>query len=935
VQFVLFGSLTVIDSTGECAALGGARLRVLLATLLLHANKPVSTEALADAVWDGAPPAGAATTLRGHVLRLRRALGSEAGARIVVHDPGYLVRVADSELDVLEFQKRCLLSGDAIHAHDWAGASAAATEALALWQGTPLVDVPCQALRDAWLPRLEQARIQALEWRIDADLHLGRRDQLVPELHTLVAEHPLRERFHIQLMLALAGAGRQTEALAAYQEARRVLIDELGIEPGPELRELQERILAGDAGLLHAPRPASESVPTDRAVVPRQLPAATGHFVGREAELKTLAELLSWRTEAGGSVVISAIGGTAGIGKTALAVYWAHQSAPDFPDGQLYINLRGFGPSPAPVPPAEAIRRFLDALGVPSGNMPVDPEDLAALYRSRLADRRVLILLDNARDAEQVRPLLPGTPGALAIVTSRNQLGGLVALDGAVPLTLDLLTESEACELLARRLGSERIRSDESTAVELVNLCARLPLALNIAAARAALHPARPLSELVDELRDTRRRLSALTTEDAAADLRTVFSWSYCALSEEAAHLFRLLGLFPGASIPAHAAAALSDLPLDRAERLLEALVNASLLEGVSAGRYRFHDLLRAYAAEMAQQESAESRHSAICRVGGWYLYASHQAMTSLRVYAPPVDIESAARSEPALDLPDGASAMAWYDLERANIRDLAQLARTERLDQLVPLLALCMQPYYMASGRWEDAVALNDLAQAAAHDLGDLTVQARLLNNLSTPYVHLGRADLAVEASRQALELHTSLGNVGKQAHCMVCIADAFKALDRMDEAFDWYQRAVALYQQVDAPIELAFTVNNLAYSYILAGRYEDAVATALEAVELARGQSTSIAASALDTLGTAYLRAGKTDQAIHALREAVEAYADSDDRYLSADALDHYGDALASASRTQEALAIWRRAVELFDGVDDERAAAIGAKSVNTMLR
>ena len=431
VRFVLLGTLMLAGGAGDLVAVPGARQRALLASLLLSANVPVSCDALAEAVWDGSPPPGAAATLRSHVRRLRGALGPQAGARISACDPGYLISVREPELDVLGFEAACAAAGAARRAARWPEASAAAVRALELWRGTPLLDVPSQVLRDRFVPRFEQLRLQALEDRAEADLRLGRQDRLIPELRELAARYPVRERFHAQLMEALARGGRRGEALEAYRQARRVLVDELGIEPGPQLRLLHQQILDGDPALAappaghdatpQAPAPATDSA-SSPAWVPRELPGTAAYFTGRDEEMAVLAGLLDrGGEETPGTVVISAIGGTAGVGKTALAVHWAHQVADRFPDGQLYVNLRGYDPG-QPVPAADALAGFLRALGVPGPDIPPEPDERAARYRSLLAGRRMLVVLDNAGSVEQVRPLLPGTPACVTVVTSRDSL---------------------------------------------------------------------------------------------------------------------------------------------------------------------------------------------------------------------------------------------------------------------------------------------------------------------------------------------------------------------------------------------------------------------------------------------------------------------------------------------------------------------------------
>ena len=539
MEFGLLGPLVVGDGTRQ-VSVSAPRQRVLLAALLLNAGRVVSLDALGETLWEGQLPAGARGALHSAVQRLRSTLGPPGADLVETRPPGYLIKVDDGEFDVREFGGLAARGHAAAEAGAWGQAAGLLREALALWRGEPLADVPSQLLRDREVPALEDQRLQALVARIDADLHLGRHSEVVAELRQLVAAHPLQEQFHAQLMLSLYRSGRQADALAAYQDVRRVVAEELGIDPSPELRLLQQRILTADDRLLPAPDgsppdgsppdPASVTLslaagsPGDPVaaprVVPRQLPAATRHFAGRAGALKALTELADEAAETATSqaTVISVIDGTAGIGKTTLALRFAHQAAGRFPDGQLYVNLRGFDPAGVPVTPEEALRLLLDALSVPAARIPAGLDAQAGLYRSLLAGQRMLVLLDNARDVNQVRPLLPASPGCLVIVTSRNQLTSLVAAEGAAPLTLDVLTDGEAHELLTRRLGAQRVADDPSAADELIQQCARLPLALSIAAARSASQPGLSLLALTADLRDARGRLDALDAGHPAAE---------------------------------------------------------------------------------------------------------------------------------------------------------------------------------------------------------------------------------------------------------------------------------------------------------------------------------------------------------------------------------------------------------------------------------
>ena len=511
-EFCLLGPL-LVRRNGAVVPVTAGKQRVVLAALLLSANRVVSLDELSAALWGLTPPVSARATLQNYVKRLRQALAGTGGSRISTLPQGYMITAAADELDVSRFEALQGRAREAANEGAWDRAAAELRRALSLWPGEPLAGVPSKLLAEREAPRLAEMRLQAIEARIDADLHLGRHADVIPELRQLASVHPLRERLPALLMLALYRDGQQAEALAAYQRARRVLIEQLGSEPWPELRRLQHQILTADPA-LHVPQPAPAG---HRTVVPRQLPAPVAHFAGRTRELKALTGMLDEATADGGTVVISAIGGTAGVGKTALAVHWAHQVTEWFPDGQLYADLRGFGPLGKPVAAADAVRRFLDALQVPAGQVPASPEAQQDLYRSLLAGRRMLIVLDNARDAAQVRPLLAGGPGCLVLVTSRNQLTSLVAAEGAHPVSLDVLSPQDARELVERRLGAERVMTEPEAVTGLIALCARLPLALAIASARAAMNSGLPLATLAAELGETAGRLDALDAGETSS----------------------------------------------------------------------------------------------------------------------------------------------------------------------------------------------------------------------------------------------------------------------------------------------------------------------------------------------------------------------------------------------------------------------------------
>jgi DNA-binding SARP family transcriptional activator len=469
----LLGPLQLRDGKEELTV-PAAKQRVVLAALLLHSGHAMSFDELAETIWDDDPGPGAHATIRNYVRRLRKVLGPALGARIITRDPGYLIEVSEDELDLLRFARLCRNGGAAVRAGHWQPASRILDDALELWRGTPLVDIPSGRLQRDEVPPLTQARLQALEWRFEADLRLGRHAEAVTALEAVCAKNPLRERFGVLLMLALYRCGRQADALAVYLTVRNALAGDLGVEPGPELRGTHERILRADPSLMDeqdhyenhhfqgerfaraesgsttsvaGPAHQRAAVPT----IPRQLPPRPAHFAGRQTELTELDKLLDHLGSEPGAQVIAVIGGTAGIGKSALAMHWAHRVTDLFPDGQLHIDLHGFDPAQPPVEWPDAIRGFLDALAVPASRVPAGADARASLYRSLLAGKRMLVVLDNARDEQQVRPLIPGEPGCRVVVTSRNELAGLVVSHGATTITLDVLPDG-GCHLRQNNL---------------------------------------------------------------------------------------------------------------------------------------------------------------------------------------------------------------------------------------------------------------------------------------------------------------------------------------------------------------------------------------------------------------------------------------------------------------------------------------------------
>ena len=962
--FGLLGLLTVVEETGEPVEIAGLRLRGLLAALLLEANSPVSGEVLAEAVWNGAPSPGAHRTLHSHIARLRRALGVQGAGRIEAREPGYLVHVASTELDVLEFEALCQMSGEALRCGAWEQASDAAARALGLWRGEPLLDVASQVLRDRFVPRLEQLRLQALEDRAEAELHLGRHERLVPQLRELTGAHPLRERFHTQLMQALAGAGRRAEALQAYRDARRVLVEELGIEPGPGLRDLHGRILAGNDAQPTA-KPSTDQAPTPVAAVgavPRQLPAAPGHFTGRHGELEWLTGLADRSDPAagvGGTVVISAIDGMAGIGKTALAVHAAYRLANRFPGGQLFVDLHGYTKGYPPRKPGEALEAFLRTLGMPPGQIPEETEQRAALYRQRLADTSTLIVLDNALDEAQVRPLLPGAPGCLVLVTSRRRLKGL---DDARSLPLDLLAPQDAVALLRAVAGPSRVPADDPAVGEIAELCGYLPLALRIAGALLRHRPAWGLGHLAGQLRDQHQRVQALS--DGERDLGAVFDLSYTGLGERHRRLFRSLGLVPGADADAYAAAALLDTDPAAATGLLEDLVDHNLLIAHAPGRYRLHDLIRAHARTLADHDPQPDRDAAVNRLLHYYAHTAQSASIPIARYPRPAPGGPAHAPAHAPVLPRPEAARAWLRAERDNLEAARNHARTLALDEHTLALAAGLAEILRTDGPLTRALDLHQAAAETAERQGRPAAHATALTDLGTARRLTGDLPGATDALSQALEIHRETGDRQGEAYALNELGRVQEQTGDLPGASDAHTRALEIYRETGHRQGEAGALTDLGSVRRLAGDLPEAAETLTRALEIYRetgdrqGEATALnelgrvrrptgdlpgaaefharaleifraighrlgEAAALNELGRVRRLAGDLPGAAETHARAMEIYRETGHRGNEAWALNHYAATVAATGDLTRALALYRQALainrELGNPVDE----------------
>ena len=675
--------------------------------------------------------------------------------------------------------------------------------------------------------------------------------------------------------------------------------------------------------------------PRAAASVPRQLPGTTAHFAGRAAELAALDKLLDDCSGARpGTVVVSSVGGTAGVGKTALVVHWAHQAAHRFSHGQLYVNLRGFDPSGVPVTPAEAISLFLGALGVPPAQIPQDLAAQASLYRSLLVDRQVLIVLDNARDEQQIRPLLPGGPDCLVIVTSRRQMVGLAAADGASLLTLDLLSQAEARQMLAQRLGCERAAAEPDAVDQILSLCARLPLALAIAAARAAARPCLPLAALAAELRETPGRLDALDTPDPAASVRAVFSWSARQLGSGAARMFGLLGLHPGPDITIPAAASLAGITVPAAGRELRELTAANLLSEHLPGRYTCHDLLRSYAAELAPAADGADGRAASGRVLDHYLHTARAAALLLSPSRRPICTDTARAGVTPEHLPGHQQAMVWFEAEHQVLLAAVALAAGTGFDAHAWQLPWAMADFLDRRGHWHDSAAVQRIALDAATRLGDTPARAMAGRALGKACAWLSDYDQARACLAESLALYQQLGDRDGQARVRQSLMWVAEREARYAEALKHAEQALVLFRATDDQAGQAAALNAVGWCHALLGDPRQARAFCQQALTLnqERGNRRSEALT-WDSLGYAEHQLGNFAAAAACYQRAHSLFCEFGDRFYQAEILTHLGDTRYAADDQDAARSAWRQALDILDDLRHPDAEHLRAKLATTI--
>jgi DNA-binding SARP family transcriptional activator len=1103
VELRLLGPIEVW-SDGELVATGPPKQRCVLTVLALEANRVVPVETITDRVWDNSPAAAARTLVQTYVARLRRVLAECGASRtptLTYRSGGYVLSIEPKSVDLHRFRWLFTRSVAIVH-DDVERAISGMREALALWRGTPLSD-----LNGEWARRmretLQDQRLAALRQLLGAQLDAGRHDEVLAQLDELLIAHPLDEKLAGQRMLALHRAGRHAESLDCYRDARASLLDEVGDEPGPELKDLHQRLLRRDPTLdmptrrghrytdqpprtivalravdqrhhlaanrpethefvhrvltsacaevglswadchraereggvlvtappevatwtlidavadhlgqavdahtnrhqgidtvplriaLHleqagedgqqtaaedidmalrlldapalSPAPADSPVasaliisagfldaaarsgavrdmtvyrsvevvidgntvpcwvrllhdsPTPIAPTPRQLPARPRLFTGRSVELARLTKALDALGDSGATVVISAIGGTGGMGKTWLALCWAHQNIGRFLDGQLYVNLRGFDPAGQPMPPEIAIRGFLDALGVQPGAIPIDWQAQIGLYRSLIADRRILVLLDNARDSAQVAPLLPGAGSCAVLVTSRHRLTGLATAHGAQQLDLDVLAEPEAAELLTRYLGHDVVAAEPEAVAEILACCAGLPLALSIVAARANAQPELPLAALAEELRDAADRLDTLDGGDLGVNLRAVFACSYHALGAKVARVFGLLGLAPGADTSLPATASLTGLPLSCARPVLRNLDSAYLVQQYQRGRYRMHDLVRLYAAERAHHDLPEDeRTEALRRLIDFYLHTAYTGDRLLQPLRPPIQLGPPSPGCAPYPLVDENQAMTWFGNEHPNLLAAQGLSKELGWDTLVWQLAWALDSFHRRRGRLRDDHTTWQAALAAAERLADPSIQSLAHRRLGGAAARAGLHGQALDHLRQALAVAAHADDRSGQAHSHYAMARALEQQADDRSALTHAHHALRLSQLLGNPTMEAIALNAVGWYHARLGEYHQGRTYCELALTLNRHHGHRDGeADTLDSLGYIAHLAGRYTDALASYRQALALYRDVGNAYDEANTLARLAETHAALGNHSHAHKAWRHAQGLY---------------------
>ncbi|WIX79580.1 BTAD domain-containing putative transcriptional regulator [Amycolatopsis carbonis] len=910
VRFELLGHLRAWRG-GRELALGPPAQRLLLTVLLARGGRPAGLDELVGLLWEDEVPASAGNVIQRYVGALRRLVEPDLPARaqgswLVRDSSGYALRPGATTSDLAEFRafaeqaRQVEASGEAM---------AWFVKALDLCRATAGAGAAVPTRVAALLAGIDREVATVLMQAADLALDTGQSPQpLLPHLERVAALDPFDEGVHARLMRTLATLGRRALALEVYRAIRDRLVDELGVEPGPELAQVQRELLAEPE--RQPERPAAPRVR------PAQLPPGLAAFTGRDTELVTLSRVLE-TAAAARTMPLVVIDGLAGVGKTSLAIRVGHRVAAQFPDGQLYVDLRGFDPGGAVVGPADALRGFLEVLA--PGSVPTGLNARSGLYRSLLVGRRMLVVLDNVRDAEQVRPLLPGTPGCAVIVTSRNSLASLVVSDGAEVLTLDTLTEDEARRALARRLGEERVTAEPEAAAEIIRLCGRLPLALAIVAARVRTRPQLTLTALATTLRETRGTLAAFRTDDVG-DVRTVFSWSYQTLSEAAARLFRLLALHHGTDISAEAAASLAGVPLPQGRKLLEELTRIRYLSEHRPDRFTAHDLVRAYSLELMEAtDSPEERAAALRRLVNHYRCVAHAATLALRPVRPPNDHVPVAEPGVTVTRIGGYDdAVAWYEAELPTLTLLVrELAATPALRSETAPLALSLAMPYEQFVRGEEWASGIELALELID--GDDPLVAQLHRSLGLSYYTVQRYEDCLRELGRSMDLQTDDAELAYLHINFGQILGDIGGPDRYAEAVDHFRRGMELHRAAGNTKAEMIATAGIAYPLAKLGRLDEAVALAEHAAALCEAAGEELALrTAQGAIAQVRLAAGDLAGATEIWRTSIDRFLASQGWRWALQVLEHVVKAHTAAGDHEQARRFLREAVDIIEEHD-----------------
>lgn len=928
--------------------LGSPKERCVLAVLLLAGGRPVTVEALIDRVWGAEPPAR--DTLYSHVTRLRRRLRRISGTNLLPWRSGtYALKFNPDEVDLYRFKSLLAQARAIADSGDDHQALSLFDEAEALWRGEALA-----GLSGDWAARtrdkLHAERLDAIIARAEARLRAGRHAGLAAELSDLVAQHPFNEDLIEKFMRALYLAGRQSDALHAYRKAQRRLDDELGIQPNPSLQELHQRMLSRDPTLA-APHSALRQKPDPGL---NTLPRDTSSFTGRVAELRRLLDPAA--SPSGGAVTIDAIHGMPGVGKTALAVHAAHQLADCFPDGQFYIELHGHDLVKEPLHPADGLETLLRMLGVPAAQIPAPLDERAALLRAQMANRRALLVLDDAAGPEQVRPFLPGAPGCRVLITSRRRLTGL---RDTRSFSLDVLSHEDAATLFTRIVGVERA-SDERAVASVVRLCGQLPLAVELAAARFTNRPAWGLDELAARLARTQNRLAELRVENL--QVASAFELSYRGLTPAQQKVFRCLGSNIGADFSPYAATALTGDELAEVERVLEDLAEFHLVEEPHSGRFRMHDLLREYARERMRRDEHESHRTIRAhRLLDYYLHTADRADRVLHPHRRRIDITLAHPPAVAPALSGRTEARRWIEAELPNLLAGVKYAADHHWLSYAAQLPQILAGILDAWGRWREAVVAHQHALDAWRAMGDPAGEAHALGDLSHVLYRTGGYDLALRHATSALAIFRDLGDQYGEA-CMLDMIGLIRwHTARYPEGLTCFQEALVIYRDIGDRHGEVDALSHSGMMYFHIGRYREAIENLQEALSICRlirdrwteakllnnigdvqqqlgyhrdalelyqgtleifreiGSSAQNMAILYNNIGNAYRYKGRYDEALKYHRDALAIYRDSGDPRNQADVLNNIGLVYHRIERYEEALVHHQRALSIAQEINE----------------